>query len=131
MIQKFHEAKIHGTDKVILWGDGSPLREFLYSDDLAEAIFFLMKEKNASQIGDLINIGTGDDLSIKELAGFIQQIIYSDKPGKVCNINWDTGKPNGTPRKLLDVNKLASMGWQSKIDIKDGITRSYTDFLKK
>jgi GDP-L-fucose synthase len=130
MIKKFHDAKISGINKVILWGDGSPLREFLYSDDLAEALFFLMHEKNASEIGELINIGTGYDLSIKELADLIRQIIYADKPGIDCGINWDTGKPNGTPRKLLDVSKLTSMGWRAKTSLKDGIAKAYTDFLK-
>jgi GDP-L-fucose synthase len=130
MIKKFHDAKITGTDKVTLWGDGSPLREFLYSDDLAEALFFLMQEKNASEIGELINIGTGTDLSIEELASLIMQIVYSDKHGRHCLIEWDTTKPNGTPRKLLDVNKLTSMGWQAKTNIKDGIAMVYTDFLK-
>jgi GDP-L-fucose synthase len=130
LIKKFHDAKISGTDKVTLWGDGSPLREFLYSDDLAEALFFLMHEKNASEIGEFINIGTGYDLSIKELADLIRQIIYADKPGTGCGINWDTGKPNGTPRKLLDINRLTSMGWRAKTNLKDGIAKAYTDFLK-
>jgi GDP-L-fucose synthase len=130
MIRKFHEGKITRTDKVILWGDGSPLREFLYSDDLAEALFFLMQEKNASEIGELINIGIGTDLHIKELADLIMQIVYADKPGKQCLIEWDTTKPNGTPRKLLDVSKLTSMGWQAKTSLKDGIAKAYTDFLK-
>jgi GDP-L-fucose synthase len=129
MIIKFHEAKITGTDKVKLWGDGSPLREFLYSDDLAEALFFLMCEKNASEIGELINVGKGYDLSIKELADLVRQIIYTDKPDKTCNIEWDTSKPNGTPRKLLDVSKLTSMGWQARTNLKDGIAKAYTDFL--
>jgi GDP-L-fucose synthase len=131
MIKKFHEAKITAADKVTLWGDGSPLREFLYSDDLAEALFFLMQEKNVSQIGELINIGTGIDLPVEKLAILIMQIVYSDKPGKHCTIEWDTTKPNGTPRKLLDIGKLTSMGWRARTDIKDGIAKSYTDFLKK
>jgi GDP-L-fucose synthase len=130
MIKKFHSAKITKTDKVTLWGDGSPLREFLYSDDLAQAMFFLMQEKNISEIGELINIGTGLDLSIKELAGLIMQIVYSDKPGRSCTIEWDTSKPNGTPRKLLDVTKLTSIGWQAKTSLKEGITMSYNDFSK-
>jgi GDP-L-fucose synthase len=130
MIKKFHEAKITSTDNVTLWGDGSPLREFLYSDDLAQAMFFLMREKNISEIGELINIGTGTDLSIEELAGLIMQIIYSDKSGRPCKIEWDTLKPNGTPRKLLDVTKLNSMGWKAKTSLKDGIAMSYNDFLK-
>jgi GDP-L-fucose synthase len=130
MIKKFHTAKISGTDKVTLWGDGSPLREFLYSDDLAEALFFLMNEKDAVEIGELINIGLGYDLSIKELAELIQQIVYSDMHVKNCDIKWDISKPNGTPRKLLDVGKLTSMGWKAKTSLKDGIARAYADFLE-
>jgi GDP-L-fucose synthase len=130
MIKKFHEAKIAGTDKVMLWGDGSPLREFLYSDDLAEALFFLMYEKDVSEIGEFINIGSGYDLPVKELADLIQKIIYADKPGNHCDIKWDTNKPNGTPRKLLDISKITSMGWQAKTNLNDGITKAYADFLR-
>jgi GDP-L-fucose synthase len=130
MIKKFHEAKITGTNKVTLWGDGSPLREFLYSDDLAEAMFFLMLEKKASEIGEFINIGTGTDLSIRELAQLISQIVYKDKPCVTCAIEWDTAKPNGTPRKLLDLGKLTSFGWQAKTILKEGIAKAYADFLK-
>jgi GDP-L-fucose synthase len=130
MIKKFHEAKINGTDKVTLWGDGSPYREFLFSDDLAEALLFLMDSKNASEIGELINIGTGTDLTIKELAELINQIVYADKPNRSCGIEWDTSKPNGTPRKLLNVDKLSSLGWKAKTGLKDGIEKAYIDFLK-
>jgi GDP-L-fucose synthase len=130
MIKKFHVAKISGTNKVTLWGDGSPLREFLYSNDLAEALFFLMCEKNADEIGELINIGTGIDLTIIELAQLIMRTVYEDKPESNCAIDWDTIKPNGTPRKLLDVSKLKSMGWQAKTNLKNGIAMSYVDFLK-
>jgi GDP-L-fucose synthase len=130
LIKKFHDAKITGINEVTLWGDGSPFREFLCSDDLAEAIFFLMQEKNASEIGEFINIGTGYDLSIKELADLTRQIIYADKPGIDCVIKWDTSKPNGTPRKLLDISKITSMGWQAKTSIIAGIAKAYTDFIK-
>ncbi|MDR0312088.1 MAG: GDP-L-fucose synthase [Treponema sp.] len=129
LIKKFHDAKIAMTNEVTLWGDGSPFREFLYSDDLAEALFFLMQEKNASEIGEFINIGTGYDLSIIELADLIRQIIYADKPGIDCSIKWDTSKPNGTPRKLLDISKLTFMGWKARTDLKDGIAKTYSDFL--
>jgi GDP-L-fucose synthase len=131
MIRKFHDAKINGTDKVTLWGDGSPYREFLFSDDLAEALLFIMEFKNASEIGELINIGVGADLTIKELAEIINKIVYADKPDKYCIIEWDTSKPNGTPRKLLDVEKLSSLGWQAKTSLKDGISIAYNDFLNK
>jgi GDP-L-fucose synthase len=130
MIRKFHEAKISGTDKVTLWGDGSPYREFLFSDDLADALLFLMELKNASEIGELINIGVGTDLTIKELAEIINKIVYTDKPYRSCCIEWDTSKPNGTPRKLLDVSKLSFLGWQAKTSLKDGIGIAYNDFLK-
>jgi GDP-L-fucose synthase len=130
LIRKFHDAKASGTNEVTLWGDGSPFREFLYSDDLAEALFFLMQEKSASEIGEFINIGTGYDLSIIELADLIRQIIYADKPGINCGIKWDKSKPNGTPRKLLDISKITSMGWKAKTTIKEGIAKAYTDFLK-
>jgi len=130
MIKKFHDAKTNGTDKVTLWGDGSPYREFLFSDDLAEALLFLMNSKNASDIGELINIGVGTDLTIKELAELINKIVYADKPNKHCIIEWDTSKPNGTPRKLLNVDKLSSLGWKAKTSLKDGINLAYQDFLK-
>jgi len=129
MIKKFHDAKINGTDKVTLWGDGSPYREFLFSDDLAEALLFLMNSKNASEIGELINIGIGTDLTIKELAELINRIVYADEPNRHCTIEWDTSKPNGTPRKLLNVDKLSSLGWKAKTSLKDGIGIAYHDFL--
>ena len=129
LISKFHEAKVSGTDKVTLWGDGSPLREFMYNEDLAEALIFLMESKNASEIGEFVNIGTGVDLSIKELASLIQQIVYSDKPGKNCLIKWDTSKPNGTPRKLLDVSKMTSLGWQAKTELAEGIKKAYEAYI--
>jgi len=130
MIRKFHEAKTSGTNSVVLWGDGLPRREFLYSEDLAEALVFLMENKNVSEIGDIINIGTGEDLTIKELAGITNKIVYADMPDKDCVIKWDTSKPNGTPRKLLNVDKLSSLGWKVKTSLKDGISIAYQDFLK-
>jgi GDP-L-fucose synthase len=129
MMCKFHEAKISGSDRVILWGDGSPKREFLYSEDLAEAAVFLMKQKNASDIGELINIGYGEDLTIKELAEIVRTAVYADTPGRKCTIEWDTTKPNGTPQKLLDVSRLKNMGWQAKTKLKEGIKKAYASFL--
>ncbi|GHV42960.1 GDP-L-fucose synthase [Spirochaetia bacterium] len=135
LIRKFHEAKVSRTDSVTLWGDGSPYREFLYSGDLAEAVVFLMKNKNAEDVrntaGDFINIGSGIDLSIKELAEIIKNIVYTDVPGRKCKIEWDTSKPNGTPRKLLDISRMLSLGLSPKISLKDGIRLTYTDFLSK
>jgi GDP-L-fucose synthase len=131
MIKKFHEAKKNRTDKATLWGDGSPYREFLFSDDLAEALLFLMNSKNASEIGELINIGIGSDLTIRELAELINQVVYADEQNRHCAIEWDTSKPNGTPRKLLNVDKLSSLGWKAKTSLKDGISIAYQDFLEQ
>jgi len=133
MIRKFHEAKMEegegrletGNRKkgVELWGDGSPLREFLYADDLADAVIYLMNNKDASDIGEFVNIGTGKDLTIKELSETIAQIVgYNGK------VKWDTAKPNGTPRKLLDVSKLNKLGWQAQTSLKDGIGKAYNWF---
>jgi GDP-L-fucose synthase len=130
LIRKFHEAKTSGTDVVTLWGDGSPYREFLYSEDLVDAIFFLMENKNAADIGELVNIGTGHDLTVRELAETVRQIVYADAPGRTCRIEWDTTKPNGTPRKLLDVSRLRAMGWQAKTGLEQGIGKAYADFCK-
>jgi GDP-L-fucose synthase len=128
LIRKFHEAKTSGADTVTLWGDGSPCREFLYSEDLADAVLFLMENKNAADIGELVNIGTGKDLTIRELAETIRRIVYADAPGRECTIEWDTSKPNGTPRKLLDVSRLRAMGWQAKTALEAGIAQAYSDF---
>ena len=119
MLRKFHEAKINNEPIVNLWGDGSALREFLHVDDLAAACYFLMK--NFNEPGPT-NVGTGKDLSIKELAQLIQKIV-----GFEGSVYWDTSKPNGTPRKLLDVQKLKNAGWQSSIELKDGIKKVYKE----
>lgn len=123
MIRKFHEAKNRNED-VVLWGDGSPLREFLHADDLADAVVYLMENKGYNEIGEFINIGTGKDCSIKELADIISKII--DFKGKII---WDTSKPTGTPRKLLDVSKINELGWKYKISLKEGIFNTYNWFL--
>jgi GDP-L-fucose synthase len=130
MIRKFHEAKVSGLDKVVLWGDGSPRREFLFSEDLADAAIFLMEHKNASDIGEFINIGYGKDISIKELACVVQQIVYADIPERNCFVKWDISKPNGTPQKLLNISRLKNLGWQAKITLREGITKAYAAFLK-
>jgi GDP-L-fucose synthase len=135
MIRRFHEAKVSGTDKVTLWGDGSPFREFLYSEDLAEAAIFLMKNKNAvdlrTPVGDFINAGIGIDLTIKNLAEIVRDIIYADVPHRFCVIEWDTTKPNGHPKKLMDISKLIALGFQVKTDFKDGIKLTYKDYVKR
>lgn len=133
LIRKFHEAKVSGMDRVVLWGDGSPFREFLYSDDLADAVVFLMKGKNASDLGEFVNVGTGIDLTIRQLAKTIRSIIYADAPGRTCKIEWDTRKPNGTPQKLLDVSHLCSLGWKAQISLSDGLKavyKSYKEVIK-
>lgn len=134
MLRKFHEAKVSGKDVVELWGDGSPLREFLYSDDLANAVVFLMETKHASDLrtttGDFVNVGSGKELTIKQLAETIRDIIYKDVPGRTCKINWNTDKPNGTPRKLCDITRLLNLGWKPEVELKDGIARIYDWYVK-
>ncbi|MEY4987593.1 MAG: hypothetical protein RL567_1372 [Bacteroidota bacterium] len=122
MIRKFHEAKERGDQTMELWGTGSPMREFLYADDLAEACLFLME--NYSEV-ELVNIGTGVDVTIKELAETVQQIV-----GFEGEIRWDVSKPDGTPRKLMDVSKLHELGWKHHIELMDGIRLAYQDFLQ-
>lgn len=121
MIRKFHEAKVRKQKEVVLWGDGSSRREFLYVDDMAEACIYLMKHYKSSEI---INIGCGKDQTIKKLAQLIQQVV-----GFTGKIVWDTSKPNGTPRKQLDVTKLFLFGWTPKISLVDGIKMEYKWFL--
>jgi len=122
MIRKFHEAKERSASEMTLWGTGSPMREFLHADDLAEACLFLMKNYNDSE---LVNIGTGEDVTIKNLAALVKKIV-----GFQGETIWDTSKPDGTPRKLMDVSKLNSLGWHHKIALEDGIKLAYQDFLK-
>ena len=108
---------------VELWSDGSPLREFLYADDLAEAVVFLMENHNWQDLGDFVNVGTGKDISIKDLANLMAEII-----GYTGDFTWDTSKPNGTPRKLLDVSRLSNLGWEASTSLKDGIEKTYNWF---
>lgn len=123
LIRKVHEAKMANASEVVVWGTGTPKREFLFADDLAEACNFLMK--NYDEKG-LINIGTGVDLSIADLAAMVKKIIGFN--GKLV---FDTTKPDGTPRKLMDVSLLHSLGWKHTIDLDEGIHLAYQDFLKK
>ena len=122
MIRKFHEAKVSKNQEVNLWGTGSPMREFLHADDLAEACVYLMQ--NYSQ-PEFINVGTGTDVTIKELAETVKEIV-----GFEGNLNWDITKPDGTPRKLMDVSRLHAQGWKHKIELKEGISLAYQDFLQ-
>lgn len=123
LIRRFHEAKENKSASVEIWGTGTPLREFMFSDDLADACYFLMQNYNES---DFINIGTGSDLSIKELAQLVKNII-----GFEGELLFDSTKPDGTPRKLMDVSKLHSLGWKHKIELSEGIALAYKDFLSK
>lgn len=129
LIRKFHEAKVTGTYKVELWGDGSPLREFLYSEDLAEAVVFLMETKDASDLGEFVNIGTGVELTIRELADLVKSIVF-ESTDRSCDILWQPEKPNGTPRKLLDVSTLRNLGWQAKTPLIEGLRKTYSDYLQ-
>ncbi|HDQ15699.1 MAG TPA: GDP-L-fucose synthase [Bacteroidetes bacterium] len=123
LIRKFHEAKEYNKS-VTLWGDGSPKREFLFSKDLADAAVYLMETKNYSDIGEFVNVGTGRDLSISELAMKIADIV-----GYTGEVYWDKTKPNGTPRKVLDVSKLESLGWTATTELEDGIKETYKEYL--
>ena len=120
-IRRFHEAKVAGVKEVTCWGDGSPLREFLYVDDLASLCVFLMNHYSGNET---VNAGTGKELTIKQLAELVARIV-----GYEGNIKWDATKPNGTPRKLLDVSKAKQLGWTYKTELEDGIRMVYEDFL--
>ena len=121
LIRRFHEAKEAGLGSVTCWGDGSPLREFLYVDDLADLCIFLMNNYSGNET---VNAGTGKEVTIKQLTQMVAQVV-----GYTGEILWDTTKPNGTPRKLLDVSKTAQLGWRYKVELADGIRLAYEDFL--
>jgi GDP-L-fucose synthase len=122
LIRKFHEAKSENRDAVTVWGDGSPLREFLYADDLADALLFLMLHYNDKLF---VNVGYGEDISIGELAQMVKETV-----GFQGDIEFDTSKPNGTPRKLMDSSRLFSLGWKPSVSLNEGIALAYQDFLK-
>ncbi|MDO6995086.1 GDP-L-fucose synthase [Brachyspira innocens] len=125
LIRRFHEAKINNLKETTIWGSGTPLREFMCSDDLAEACIYLMENKNAKDIGKFINIGSGKEVTIKELAQLIKETV-----GFEGEIKLDSSKPDGTMRKLLDVSKINALGWKYKIELKDGLKTAYNDFLQ-
>jgi len=129
LIRKFYEAKLNNKKKVELWGTGKPFREFLFVEDLADAVYFLINKINASDLYDNnlthINIGTGEDLSIADLAKTIQKIISYEG-----EITYDTSKPDGTPRKLLDVTRIHQLGWYHKTSLEEGITKTYNWFVE-
>jgi GDP-L-fucose synthase len=121
LIRKFHDAKREGRREVVVWGTGSPRREFLHVDDLADACLFLMRHYDASEH---VNVGTGEDLTIRELAEMVRDVVH---PG--ARLAFDTSKPDGTPKKLLDVSRLHALGWRHRIDLRDGVESSYRWFL--
>lgn len=121
LIRRFHEAKAADRPEVVAWGSGSPKREFLHVDELADACAFLLKQQNPP---DLINIGTGKDVTIRELTELVAQV--TGFPGR---ITWDSTKPDGTPRKLMDVSRLTALGWKARIGLREGIEKTYASFL--
>ena len=123
LIRKFHEARVSGAREVVCWGTGSPFREFLYADDLADACVFLMRHYDEEQF---INIGSGSEITIKNLAATIARIV-----GYQGKIVWDTSKPDGTPRKLMDSSRLFALGWKPRVDLETGIRLAYEDFLRR
>ncbi|MDH4164677.1 MAG: GDP-L-fucose synthase, partial [Nitrospirota bacterium] len=120
MIRKFHEAKISGISPVVVWGTGKPFREFLYVDDLAQACLFLMERYDAKDLGEFVNIGTGMDIAIRDLAKLVGEIVGYDG-GTI----FDSTKPDGTPKKLLNVSRLAELGWRASTPLDEGIRRTY------
>ena len=122
MLRKFHEAKINKHSEVTLWGSGAPMREFLFVDDMAQAVVYALENKLSEY---LYNIGTGKDITIKELAETIQKVI-----GHQGNILWDASKPDGTPKKLMDVSKMKALGWEYSTELEDGIKKTYKWFLE-
>ncbi|WP_282524660.1 GDP-L-fucose synthase [Bradyrhizobium sp. Arg816] len=123
LIRRFHEAKVSGAKNVIVWGTGTPRREFLYVDDMADACVHLMKTYSSTE---LVNIGTGEDITIAEFARVVADIV-----GYGGEISFDSSRPDGTPRKLLDVNRLAKLGWRATTSLEDGVRRAYESYLSK
>ena len=124
LIRRFHEAKEQGLSDVTVWGTGTPRREFLFADDLAEAVVFLMENKDAKDIGEFINIGSGKDMTVSEIAQLIKEVVGYE--GKLV---YDKTKPDGTMLKMMDVSRINSLGWKAKTELKDGLKIAYKDFL--
>lgn len=124
LVRRFHEAKVNNLAEVVVWGTGMPKREFMYAGDLAKAVVFLLENKSASEIGEFINIGTGEEITILELAELIKDVV-----GFKGRIVFDTSKPDGTMRKLMDVSRINNLGWHAQTSLKDGIKLVYEDFL--
>jgi len=123
LIRKFHEAKVSSKEEVEVWGDGTPMREFLYADDLANALVYLMENYNEKQF---VNVGYGSDVTIKELAETVAKVVDFDG-----GMKYDRSKPNGTPRKLMDSSRLFSTGWKPRTNLEEGIRLAYQDFLNR
>ncbi|MFA6989020.1 MAG: GDP-L-fucose synthase [Candidatus Gastranaerophilaceae bacterium] len=126
LIRRFHEAKEKNLEKTTVWGTGMPKREFMFSDDLAQACVWIMENKNANEIGEFINVGTGIEITIKEVAELIKKTV-----GFQGKIEFDPTKPDGTPRKLMDVSKINTLGWKTKINLEEGLKLAYQNFLSK
>jgi GDP-L-fucose synthase len=126
LIRKMHDAKVRGDKEVVVWGTGKPHREFLCSDDMADACVFLMETRDAKDVGEFVNIGIGQDVTIRELAELVAKVVRFE--GELV---FDTTKPDGTPRKLLDVSRLRGLGWCAKISLEDGIVQAYLDFKNR
>ena len=135
LIRRFHEAKERGAERVVCWGSGAPLREFLHSDDLAEACLFLLErvayadvafEDETGTVHSHLNVGSGKEVSIRELAGIVRDVV-----GFEGAIEWDASKPDGTPRKLMDSSRLRALGWRPTVELREGIARAYEDFLRR
>jgi len=131
LIAKFHAAKESGEDLVVLWGDGSPKREFLFVDDLADACVTMMERFDASEMGEFVNVGSAEELSIAELADLVRAAVYADARERTCEIVWDATKPNGMPRKLIDSTRMRALGWKPKTPLAEGIPIAYADFLER
>lgn len=126
LIRKAHEARERGDPQMVIWGSGNPRREFLYSDDLADACVFLMEKKDAAEVGEFINVGAGVDLSIAELARLVADVV-----GYEGRLVFDRNRPDGTPQKLLDVARLSSMGWRAQTPLRMGLARAYEDYRSR
>jgi GDP-L-fucose synthase len=123
LIRKFHEAKVSNSPSVVCWGTGAPLREFMYSDDFARACIFLIDNYNEEQF---INVGVGSEISIKEVSELIGDVV-----GYKGKIVWDTSKPDGSPRKLMDSSRIFALGWRPQVDLRTGLKMAYEDFCQK
>ena len=126
LLKRFHDAKVSNAESVTVWGSGKPLREFMFAGDLARAVIYLMENKTAKDIGEIINIGTGEEISISELADLIKETV-----GYKGKIIFDKTKPDGTMRKVMDISKINSLGFKAKTSLKEGIKKVYEDFCTK